>query len=154
MAATPPNVEMDSRFPSGEWAGFFIQPSVSQRRQRMDLTLTFHSGIFSGEGRDGVGNFRIRGRYDLQSGECTFHKHYVGQHSVFYRGWNEGKGIWGTWEIGIRVVGMSLSDKGGFHIWPKGSGIGLETELTAEADVPEEEEERVLVGNEKAGGLG
>lgn len=41
-------------------------------------------------------------------------------HDVFYKGFREGKGIWGTWEI--RKVG-----RGGFHIWPLG-GDGDENE--------------------------
>jgi hypothetical protein len=32
---------------------------------------------------------------------------------VTFRGFREGKGIWGTWEIGSAW-------KGGFHIWPLG----------------------------------
>jgi hypothetical protein len=42
---------------------------------------------------------------------------------VFYRGFREGKGIWGTWEIKLR-------NHGGFHIWPKRVGEG---ETQAEA---------------------
>jgi len=42
---------------------------------------------------------------------------------VFYRGFREGKGIWGTWEI-------TPFDHGGFHIWPKRAGAG-ETEAAA-----------------------
>jgi hypothetical protein len=36
---------------------------------------------------------------------------------VFYRGFREGKGIWGTWEI-------SVIGHGGFHIWPLAAGEG------------------------------
>jgi hypothetical protein len=67
----------------------------------------------SGDGNDDVGRFLIVGRYDVANRECWWTKTYPGSHDVFYRGFREGKGIWGTWEIG--VIGH-----GGFHIWPKG----------------------------------
>ena len=41
----------------------------------------------------------------------------MGAHDVFYRGFREGKGIWGTWEI-------SNLSHGGFHIWPRHAGEG------------------------------
>ena len=113
MPPQPDNLETDSRFPSGEWVDFYIQPSISRDRRRMGLCLTFRSGLLTGEGMDGVGEFLIKGRYDLKSGEVTSHKYYVRQHSVFYRGWNEGKGIWGVWEISSRgwpapILGTTL----------------------------------------------
>lgn len=147
MSSAPSNLELDSRFPSGEWVGFYLQPSVSRDRRRMNLCLTFQSGTFTGEGKDGVGEFIIHGRYDLKTGEVTFHKHYVRKHSVFYRGWNEGKGIWGTWEIGLRAGGFSYSDKGGFHIWPKGMADPTGEHLSAEEALPREVEEVVLVAD-------
>ena len=73
----------------------------------------------SGDGRDDVGNFLIKGKYDTGTRECHWTKTYIGAHDVFYRGFREGKGIWGTWEIGI-------FGRGGFHIWPLGSGEGEE----------------------------
>jgi hypothetical protein len=90
----------------------------------MDLTLTFTSGKVLGDGNDDVGAFRMRGHYDEASGECSWIKTYIGAHDVYYRGFREGKGIWGTWDIG--VLGH-----GGFHIWPRSAGEG-ETESTAE----------------------
>lgn len=78
----------------------------------MDLHLEFSAGIISGNGTDDVGPFTIRGGYDTASGECHWTKSYLGSHDVFYRGFREGKGIWGTWEI--RII-----DHGGFHIWPR-----------------------------------
>ncbi len=84
MLPQPHNLETDSRFPSGEWVGFFLQPSISRDRRRMELSLTFSSGRdLTSEGRDGVGDFTIRGRYDTKTGEVTFHKNYISQHSVF-----------------------------------------------------------------------
>ena len=77
MPPPPDNLETDSCFPSGEWVGFYIQPSVSRDRRRMNLCLTFQTGAFTGEGKDGVGEFIIKGRYDIKTGEVTFHKHCI-----------------------------------------------------------------------------
>ena len=83
----------------------------------MELNLTFAEGRMSGDGADDIGRFLIRGRYDAASGECYWTKSYLGAHDVFYRGFREGKGIWGTWEI-------TILDHGGFHIWPRQAGEG------------------------------
>lgn len=98
----------------------------------MDLNLEFASGFLSGNGTDDIGPFLIRGRYDAVAGECYWQKHYLGAHSVFYRGFREGKGIWGTWEI-------NAWNHGGFHIWPEGSG-------NTEAEANEAEEPAEAVG--------
>jgi len=95
----------------------------------MDLNLTFANGNLSGDGMDDVGRFLIRGRYDAASRECYWTKRYLGAHDVFYRGFREGKGIWGTWEITIHL-------HGGFHIWPRGSDEGEASAETAEAEEP------------------
>lgn len=79
----------------------------------MDLHLNFASGCLRGDGNDDVGFFLIRGKYDSTNRECHWTKTYPGSHDVYYRGFQEGKGIWGTWEIGHIA-------HGGFHIWPKG----------------------------------
>ncbi len=81
----------------------------------MDLQLTFACGAISGEGSDDIGRFVIQGRYDAPNRECHWTKTYVGGHGVFYRGFREGKGIWGLWEIGLQA-------RGGFHIWPRALG--------------------------------
>ena len=65
------------------------------------MHLTFANGNMTGEGNDDVGRFLIKGRYDAPTKECHWTKTYVGAHDVFYRGFREGKGIWGTWEINI-----------------------------------------------------
>jgi len=83
----------------------------------MEMNLTFAHGFIAGEGNDDVGRFFIKGRYEADTRECHWIKSYVGAHDVFYRGFREGKGIWGTWEIAIRY-------HGGFHIWPRGAGEG------------------------------
>jgi hypothetical protein len=88
--------------------------------------LTFINGVMSGEGNDDVGRFFVRGRYDQHTRECHWTKTYVGAYDVFYRGFREGKGLWGTWEITIR-------HHGGFHIWPQGQGS--EEALSQSAEV-------------------
>jgi hypothetical protein len=105
----------DDLFPSGPWLGFYNY-SGDRDRHRMDLALEFGNGIITGEGNDDLGAFVIRGRYDAGTKECWWTKTYVGGHDVFYRGFHEGKGIWGTWEFGI--------DRGGFKIWPQAQGEG------------------------------
>jgi hypothetical protein len=119
----------DSNFPSGPWAGFYnYQPGD---KHRMDLHLSFANGAVTGIGNDDIGPFVLKGRYDAQSGECYWTKTYPASHDVFYRGFREGKGIWGTWEIG------ALS-RGGFHIWPRAQGEGEEMTEHAEQSEPVE----------------
>ncbi len=95
----------------------------------MDLQLSFTQGVLSGDGNDDVGRFLIKGRYDTVSRECYWTKSYLGAHEVFYRGFREGKGIWGTWEI-------SIQEHGGFHIWPRGAGEGEEETASSEQAEP------------------
>lgn len=136
---TEPPVEQDSRFPSGRWLGFYLQPDRTGR-QKMELILTFRKGSLRGEGRDPIGTFLMNGRYDLSDGKCNWTKRYVGKHDLSYRGFNEGKGIWGTWED-IHTT----SWRGGFHIWPEAMGdpYALKTanvlELPVDALSPEPE---------------
>jgi hypothetical protein len=131
--AEAPDLETDPRFPSGPWAGYFLQPEVPGRH-RMELRLTFRDGRFTGEGRDRVGPFTINGVYEVAGGTCSWLKQYVGRHRVFYRGYNEGKGIWGVWTLPPYY-------RGGFHIWPEGVGGPGGPALTEEADTPVEVEE-------------
>jgi hypothetical protein len=129
-AEQPPTLETDPRFPSGPWVGFFLQNYHPAGKHTMELRLTFANGAMTGEGRDWVGPFHVTGRYTLDDGKCHWHKRYVGKHDVFYQGYNEGKGIWGTWEIGKRA-------RGGFHIWPEAMGDPTNDHLVAEAELPE-----------------
>ncbi len=124
--------ETDSRFPSGPWVGFFLQKEKPGRHQ-MELALVFSHGQMTGTGRDWVGQFLVRGKYNLEDGRCHWNKRYVGKHDVFYAGFNEGKGIWGTWEITYSGV---VAYHGGFHIWPKGMANPTGSELAEEADLP------------------
>jgi hypothetical protein len=97
----------------------------------MELHLEFRKGVMTGEGRDLIGLFLIRGRYDLDDGKCRWTKRYVGQHDVAYQGYNEGKGIWGLWEI-------PPASRGGFHIWPSAMGDPTSPRLAEAIDEPTE----------------
>ncbi len=119
----------DDLFPSGPWVGFYNYGPGE--RHRMDLNLTFSNGSLEGDGNDDVGRFLVKGRYDASSRECHWTKSYPGSHDVFYRGFREGKGIWGTWEI-------SLLAHGGFHVWPRAAGEGEERSTAAEQADPME----------------
>jgi len=121
-------VEPDERFPSGPWTGFFLQPSLPGRH-KMELILTFRSGMVRGEGRDRVGSFFIVGRYDVGNGKCHWSKRYQGKHDVAYQGYNEGRGIWGNWEI-------PPTWRGGFHIWPEAMGDPTLERKAAEVEAP------------------
>src|SRR4051794_13853013 len=61
--------ETDPRFPSGPWRGFFLM-SHSPGRHQMELHLDFRQGVMTGEGRDMIGPFLIRGKYNLDDGKC------------------------------------------------------------------------------------
>jgi hypothetical protein len=124
------DLETDPRFPSGPWTGFFLQEAIPGRH-RMELHLTFVGGGLSGEGRDWVGQFILRGRYTVGDGTCHWTKRYLGKHDVFYKGFNEGKGIWGVWEI--PASGGAGPWRGGFHIWPEGMPAPDDAHLTEEA---------------------
>ena len=125
--------ETDSRFPSGKWVGFFLDKRLPGRHQ-MEVLLAFAGGRMSGDGRDRVGKFTFEGSYDVADGKCRWVKRYVGKHAVRYSGFNEGKGIWGTWEMRWE----SLVFSGGFHIWPEGMADPSQPRLAEEAEVPVE----------------
>jgi hypothetical protein len=97
----------------------------------MDLHITFGRGVLAGDGRDRVGKFTMKGRYQIDDGKCYWTKKYLGKHDVFYQGYNEGKGIWGFWEI------PSCFLQGGFHIWPEGMTNAENLGLAEEADLPQ-----------------
>lgn len=105
--------ETQSRFPTGEWSGYFMEGRPE--RGWMHLYLSFDDGRITGEGTDYVGPWHIRGTYDELSGVCNWVKQYLGRHQVIYTGLNEGDGIVGQWTIGNYLDGT-------FHVWPKGHG--------------------------------
>ena len=102
------DLETDSRFPSGPWVGYFLQKELPPGKHGMELRLTFRRGVVTGEGRDLIGEFIIRGKY---------------------QGYNEGKGIWGVWEI-------PPSWKGGFYIWPEAMGDPTKRRLHESIEEP------------------
>jgi hypothetical protein len=126
--------ETDPRFPSGKWVGFFLDKRLPGRH-RMEILLTFAGGRMSGEGRDRVGKFTFEGDYSVTDGRCRWVKKYLGKHAVHYTGFNEGKGIWGTWELRWGPLHFT----GGFHIWPEGMEDPTQPRLAEEADVPVEQ---------------
>jgi len=132
--------EADSRFPSGKWIGFFTDKRIPGKHS-MELLLTFRDRQISGEGRDAVGDFAIAGRYSTEDGVCSWGKNYLRRHTVTYSGFNEGKGIWGTWTL----IDHGTTFTGGFHIWPEGYGIDSGDRLKEEADIPDLVEVRELV---------
>jgi len=97
----------------------------------MDLNLAFSNGQMTGDGSDNIGPFLIKGRYSAATRECDWVKTYPGSHNVFYRGFRDGHGIWGTWEIPPFC-------EGGFHIWPRKTGEGESEANAAEAEKPVE----------------
>ncbi len=114
-------------FPSGPWVGFYNYSPGD--RHRMQLHLSFVNGVLTGDGADDIGRFLIKGHYDANTRECYWTKSYIGRHDVFYRGFREGKGIWGTWEI-------TAFPHGGFHIWPRAQGGGEEEAETNTQEEP------------------
>ena len=119
---------MDAPFPDGPWRGFYVYSSARDRHS-MDLRLRFRDGVLSGSGDDDVGPFTIHGRYDVEAGEVHWTKTYVGRHSIYYRGFGESSRIWGTWELGEDWTG-------GFKIWPRASGGGLEWREEESVEAP------------------
>lgn len=124
MANLDEQHEVDDRFPTGEWRGFFVQPD-STRRHMMNMALQFAEGRLSGTGEDWVGAFTISGRYDTRTGECSWRKQYVGQHSIEYGGRARNRGIVGQW----RIPKLLPYGTGPFFIWPRALGdLGSEFE--------------------------
>jgi len=97
----------------------------------MDLHLKFERERIDGGGTDDIGFFTIRGTYDDESLVCRWLKTYPGSHDVVYRGWREGKGIWGHWHI-------DSAGSGGFLIWPKSAGEGEAARAGVDVEEPVE----------------
>jgi hypothetical protein len=111
-----------------------LQPALPGKHE-MELELRFRKGQIRGEGRDWVGEFIVRGTYQIEDGRCWWTKRYVSKHDVAYQGYNEGRGIWGLWEL------TDPPWRGGFQIWPVGQGASGEA-----IAVSEEIGEPVLAG--------
>jgi hypothetical protein len=121
----PAALETDDRFPSGSWTGYFLQRLLDESKRQMEMHLSFINGRVMGTGRDGIGAFSIVGRYDIDEGKVTWVKKYA-HHDVFYNGFAESNGIWGTWDI-------PQFGRDGFRIWPKGHGEGSQAAEREEA---------------------
>jgi hypothetical protein len=128
----------DSLFPTGHWTGFYSY--AANDKHRMDMHLTFARNRIAGEGNDDIGVFFIRGKYDTISKECYWTKTYPGSHDVYYRGFREGKGIWGKWEF--------AGTTGGFHIWPRSEETG---DLHAEVEEESKPVDAIGVGEKMPG---
>ena len=127
MAGLEPDTpSCDSDFPSGEWVGFYVDHGSNHRQE---MHLSFADGRMQGAGADAVGPFVIRGTYDPESKDVRWVKTYSGQHSVYYKGYREVKGIWGMWEIPPGATD-------GFHIWPRAHGEAPSVRTAAERDAP------------------
>ncbi len=106
-----------ARLRSGPWSGFYLYAS-SDVRNRMNLRLEFESGAVSGEGVDGIGEFRVSGRCEAESGKVWLAKTYLAceccdaAHVVEHEGNADENGIWGTWTFDQHAK------RGGFRIWP------------------------------------
>lgn len=138
--------ESDSRFPSGQWDGFFLMKQTGMKRHMMHLMLHFVDGKMVGFGRDYVGRFIVRGEYCVKSGKCSWKKGYIKKHDVVYEGYNEGRGIFGRWEINETV----FVSTGGFLIWPRAMGDPTNHRRRAEADLPASQKTTVITDEEFA----
>lgn len=119
-----------------------MMPHTANKRHPTELVLNFHKGRMWGEGKDFVGKFVVEGKYTTEDGKANWQKTYIGKHSVYYNGYNEGKGIWGIWDI-PNTLGVNW--RGGFHIWPDGINQGGDATLKAAIDMPAEVEEPALM---------
>ena len=110
--------EMHPHFPSGEWEGFFVYFRGGEQ-YKMAFHLNFKDGMVTGSGADAVNAFTWKGKYSLEDFTCRMVKSYP-THQVFYDGRADENGIWGLWKMDFFT--------GGFHIWPKGNGVGKAVE--------------------------
>jgi hypothetical protein len=96
----------------------------------MRLDLKFAAARIMGDGDDEVGYFVINGRYDAETGACSWTKTYPGSHQVWYTGNRDSRGISGTW-----VIRQNWS--GGFAIWPGDTGEGASEHERVSEEIPE-----------------
>src|SRR5690349_4655506 len=120
---------MTPSLPDGPWRGYYLHPSLDDRRHRMRLELLFQDGRITGWGDDDVGSFEIRGAYDPATLRVDWRKDYLGAHSVSYRGRSRGRFIDGLWELDEGFFG-------GFRIWPGESEAGDPESEDQEASEP------------------
>ncbi len=116
--------EMD--FPSGPWTGFYNY-GRSTRKHRMDLVLTLLITRLRRRKRRhrSIRSYRAVRRHKRR---MLLDEDLHRRTRVYYRGFREGKGIWGLWEL--------PNESGGFHIWPLGQGEGEQNYESAEEPAP------------------
>jgi hypothetical protein len=91
--------------PSGPWCGYYVQLGAEHR---MQFTLRFEGGTFSGEGADITGPFTIEGSIAGNRFRAT--KRYA-LHTVEYDGSFDGDTIAGWWKL--------VAGSGKFRLWPQ-----------------------------------
>ncbi len=121
---SPRHIPNSNPFFSGEWNGFYREPHRSQCGW-MHLYIVFEDGTIRAEGTDYVGPWIARGSYCTESLLCEWTKHYMGKHTVRYRGKAGEDGIMGHWSL-------TFSD-GPFHIWPRFRGELMQKYLIADS---------------------
>jgi hypothetical protein len=140
MARKPMGDDLDHL--SGPWKGYYTY-HYSTAKHKMDLTLNFKGGRITGDGIDDIARFVLTGRYNVDKNECYWTKKYIGLHSVFYKGFIDGRRIWGLWWI-------DQWQGGGFLIVPKGLGEAAEEKVKEEKVVEEEVPAKALILHRRA----
>ena len=123
---------MESRvghFPSGRWLGW--SECADHGRITLRWNLSFVSGRISGSTYERDRLVRISGTYEPEKLECLISQHYTPADLDAFRGFREGKGIWGTWKC------SAMGCTGGFLIWPYREDEGAGEASLSEEPIPE-----------------
>jgi len=80
------------------WKGWFAQNGQKTDMHFQNFRVEMNGKIW-GSGSDNVGQFQISGNMKPHNQRLTFHKKYMGQHTVVYNGRMEGNHITGKWDI-------------------------------------------------------
>ena len=100
-------------YPSGPWVGHWDQDGMG-RQSMHDLVLEFDAHRISGQGRDCVGEFTLRGEI-APDATVSLIKQYVGRHAVVYSGQHDGEGmIFGVWVLHGDDGKFAMRPAGGF----------------------------------------
>jgi hypothetical protein len=109
------------KWKSGVWSGWYEQGGT-----KFDQSMNIHflDQAFEGTGQDPVGVFLISGGVGADDESVHWLKHYLGRHTVIYRGRWQGKGIAGRWIIpnGRALIDgsvlLSAAAQGEFFVFP------------------------------------
>ena len=114
--------------PSGRWRGITLC-QVHGTKGNVTLHLDFQPRRVHGTCADRRVT-PLQGTYDAERAAWRMVLRYTEDRSDVddWTGFAEGRGIWGTWTC-------SLGHRGGFRIWPIGSGTG--PSFTQAEEVPE-----------------